>query len=98
MSTNELHKATVMTLALVIERLFNSLNANNLNDALLHVVQVERGAQLLADSFAQELGLDKRDIDNMRDELENALKDGATPELDVMSLRLPSKPDNPSLN
>ena len=98
MDTNQLHKATVMTIALVIERLFNSLEAGDLNACLEHAVQIERGAQLLASSLAKDNGLAESDVDTLRAELEKALADDRMDKVDTITLSLPDKPDNPQLN
>jgi hypothetical protein len=98
MDTNQLHKATVMTIALVIERLFNSLEAGDLNACLEHAVQIERGAQLLASSLAKDNGLAESDVDTLRAELEKALADDRMDKVDTITLSLPDKPDNPRLN
>lgn len=87
-----------MTIALVIERLFNSLEAGDLNACLEHAVQIERGAQLLASSLAKDNGLAESDVDTLRAELEKALADDRMDKVDTITLSLPDKPDNPRLN
>jgi hypothetical protein len=87
-----------MTIALVIERLFNSLEAGDLNACLEHAVQIERGAQLLASSLAKDNGLAESDVDTLRAELEKALADDRMDKVDTITLSLPDKPDNPQLN
>ena len=100
MDSRQLRKATVMTLALIVERLFAAVSAGDHEETAQQLVLLERGASLLLASISNEGQITEDFIQKLRDELAEALNDDSMDDIlpDVLKLNMPSPPDDPRLN
>ena len=101
MNANELHKATVMTIAIVVERLYTAISTSaDPMAAIEQLVLLERGVNLLMESICNERDITTEQIDELRRDLQIALQDDSLDKLapDVLHIDLPKPPDDPTLN